>query len=81
MQGIKLHYYYGLRNMNLRYIPYLYCFPEHFTFISFYFIVHRIYTRACIIVTHLFASVTYRDNQNIILFSHLDHAHNLQLLI
>ena len=67
--------------MNLRYIPYLYCFSEHFTFISFYLIVHSIYTRTCTVVTHPFASVTYRNNQNIILFSHLDHAHNLCLLI
>ena len=51
------------RYMNLRYIPYFYCFPEYFTSIPFYFGVYSIYTRACTIVTHPFASVTYRDNR------------------
>ena len=67
--------------LNSRYIPYYCCFPEHFTSIPFYFVVYSIYTRACTVVTHPFASVTYRDNRNIILFSYLDHAHNLRLLI
>ena len=67
--------------MNLRYILYFHCFPEHFTSISFYFVVYSIYTTVCTVVTHLFASVIYRDNRNIILFSHLDHAHDLHLLI
>ena len=58
--------------LNLRYIPYYYCFPEHFTSIPFYFVVYSIYMRACTVVTDPFASVAYRDNRNIILFSHLD---------
>ena len=54
--------------LNLRYIPYCYCFPEHFTPIPFYIVVYSIYTRACTVVTHPFASVTYRDNRNLILY-------------
>ena len=54
--------------LNLRYIPYYYCFREHFTSIPFYFVVYSIYTRACTVVTHPFASVTYRHNQNPILY-------------
>ena len=45
-----------------------YCFPEHFTSIPFYFVVYSIYTRACTVVTHPFASVAYRDNRNLIPF-------------
>ena len=67
--------------MILRYIPYLYCFSEHFASIPFYFVVYSIYTRACTVVSYPFASVTYRDNRNITPFSHLDHADNLRLLI
>ena len=68
--------------LNLRYIFYYYCFPEHFTSIPFYFVVYSIYTRAFTVVTHPFASVTYRDNRNIIPCSpNLDHADNLRLLI
>ena len=51
-----------------RYIPYYYRFPEHFTSIPFYFVVYSIYMRACTVVTHLFASVAYRDNRNLIPF-------------
>ena len=54
--------------MNLRYILYFYCFPEHFTSISLYFVVYSIYTRVCTVATHPFASVTYRDNRYPILY-------------
>ena len=54
--------------LNLRYISYYYCFPEHFTSIPFYFIVYSIYTSACTVVTHPFASVAYRDNRKLIPF-------------
>ena len=52
--------------MILRYIPYFYCFSEHFASIPFYFVVYSRYTGACTVVSYLFASVTYRDNQNLI---------------
>ena len=56
------------RYMILRYIPYFYCFSEHFASIPFYFVVHSIYMRVCTIVSYPFASVTYRDNRNLILY-------------
>ena len=64
-----------------RYIPYYYCFPEHFTSIPFYFVVYSIYTRACTIFTHPFASVTYRDNRKSHSQSCPDHANSRSLLI
>ena len=67
--------------MDLRYILYFHCFSEHFTSIPFYLVVYSTYTSACTVVNYPFASVTYRDNRNIIPFSHLDHADNLRLLI
>ena len=67
--------------IDLGYILYFYCFSQHFTSIPFYLVVYSIYTNACTVVNYLFASVTYRDNRNIIIFSHLDHANNLRLLI
>ena len=54
--------------MILRYIPYFYCFSEHFASIPFYFVVYSIYTRVCTIVSYPFASVTYRDKRNLILY-------------
>ena len=56
------------RYMDLRYILYFYCFSEHFTSIPFYLIVYSIYTSACTVVNYPFASVTYRDNRNPILY-------------
>ena len=56
------------RYMILRYIPYFYCFSEHFASIHFYFVVYSIYTRACTVISYPFASVTYRDNWNLIPF-------------
>ena len=44
------------------------CFSEHFASIPFYFVVYSIYTRACTVVSYPFASVTYRDNRNLILY-------------
>ena len=65
----------------LRYIPYFYCFSEHFASIPFISVVYSMYTRACTVVSYPFASVAYRDDWNIIAFSHLNHADNLHLLI
>ena len=50
--------------MDLRYILYFYCVSEHFTSIPFYLVVYSIYMSACTIVNYLFASFTYRDNQD-----------------
>ena len=66
--GVHSEKQWECKDLNLRYIPYYYCFPEHFTSIPFYFVVYSIYMRACTVVTHTFASVTYRDNQNLIPF-------------
>ena len=51
-----------------RYIPYFYCFSKHFASIPFYFVVYSIYIRACTVISYLFASATYRDNHNLILY-------------
>ena len=67
--------------LNLRYIPYCYCFPEHFTSIPFYFVVYSIYTRACTVVTHPFVSVSHRDNRKSHPQSCPDHANSRSLLI
>jgi len=47
------------RSPDSRYIPYLYCSSGYFAFTPFYFVVYSIYTRTCIIATHLF--VLWRD--------------------
>ena len=67
--------------MSLRYILYFYCFPEHFTSISFYFVVYSIYTRVCTVVTHPFVSVPHRDNRKSHSQSCPDHANSRSLLI
>ena len=43
-------------------------FSRAFYVYPLYFVVYSIYTRACTIVTHPFASVDYRDNRNLIPF-------------
>jgi hypothetical protein len=45
------------RSSDSRYILHLDCFSGYFSIIPFYFVAYNIYTKACTVVTHPFASV------------------------